>query len=211
MSRDTVQDGIKIRAVGENANILFFVGKKYEGKTYLAKHLLKKVKQYLMWDENREHDDMGTVATKLQDVILLWNMKKRKVVYQPPTEKKTQQGFNEFCLVALMLSNAVIYCEEVRLYAQPNKIPINFARLMDGGRFRGLGIWCTSRRMLRLAVEIPYNADHVFAFKQKRQKDLEALKDYIDEDMVDQIPNLPKYHFVHYVDETGTAYIHKPI
>ena len=61
---------IKIRAIGENANIVLFVGRKYYGKSYLAKTLLKNVSQYIIWDENEEYLEYGTIAVSYTHLTL---------------------------------------------------------------------------------------------------------------------------------------------
>jgi len=65
--------------------------------------------------------------------------------------------------------------------------------------------------MIGMDIEVPYNASQIFAFRQKRKGDIDALKDYLDEETADQLKEIPKRYFIHYIDESDTTYVHKPI
>uniref|UniRef100_A0A6M3LD83 ATPase domain containing protein n=1 Tax=viral metagenome TaxID=1070528 RepID=A0A6M3LD83_9ZZZZ len=209
VTADNQNQAIRIRAIGEGADICIFSGKKYEGKSYLAKKLLATVSAYLIWDEQREHGDIATVTHDLRQIVTLWNGGTKKISYQPID--KTKHNFRMFCKIAQQLTNAVIMVEEIRLYQDGKNLVPEFKRLLDSGRFRGLGIWTTSRRMHGIPVDLPYNADHIFVFKQYRPEDLDYLSKFMDGEKVQQLPTLEKYWFLHYIGDTGTTEIHKPV
>ena len=205
---NTIQ-GIQIRAIGKGADICFFAGKKYSGKSYLAKHLLNTVSRFVIWDYNFEHGKIGAITHDLKQLISLWNSGHKKIVYQP--YDRSEESFTLFVKTVKDMGNLVVLIEEVRRYATSKKITPNLQFLIDTGRHRGIGLWFTSRRMHGIAVDIPFNADHIFAFKQHRPEDLDYLSEFMNPELVQELPTLPNYWFLHYVSDEGKTYKHSPI
>ena len=204
------QKEIGITAIGQLADICFFTGKMRQGKSYLARHLLVGVSRYIVWDYNFEHTQkMGMVTHDLKQLATMWNKLSKRIIYQP--YDRSEEHFDRFIKTVSRMQNLVILIEEVRRYATAKKISKPLQFLIDTGRHRGIGLWFTSRRMHGIAVDIPFNATHIFAFKQHRPEDLAYLSQFMAPELVEKLPTLPNYYFLHYVSDTGETLIHEPI
>lgn len=201
---------IQIRAIGQLADICFFTGKMRQGKSYLAKHLLTGVTRSIVWDYNFEHTQkMGIIVHTIRELVFRWNHGIKRIIYQP--YDRSEEHFDRFIKTVSRMQNLVLLIEEVRRYATAKKISKPLQFLIDTGRHRGIGIWFTSRRMHGIAVDIPFNATHIFAFKQHRPEDLSYLSQFMNPELVEKLPTLPNYYFLHYISDTGETLIHAPI
>ena len=108
------------------------------------------------------------------------------------------------------MSNITMVVEEIERYATSYKIEQYTERIIDIGRHRGIGLFCTARRIKGTAPKILFNSDHIIAFHQRRPEDVDYLVNYVGETAF-RIRSLPEYYYVWYVDRTGETHICKPV
>jgi len=195
-------------------DIILITGKKRSGKSFFLSNLFKILVagnvRVVLYDYNWEHNEYPDVTHDLNVVSQLWSTGSRFITFRPVD--KSDIAFNQFCGAAYSLTNTVIAVEEIERYAnhwitysQPN-----LKKIIDVGRHRGLGLLATTRRILRLASDIPFNADHIFIFKQTRPQDLKYLEEWVGPE-VNQIVTLPEYSYLWYNDRLGTLTVMPPI
>lgn len=170
----------------------------------------KSNRKILIWDYNHEHI-AGTVTHLLTQILPLLADKKSNVVIFQPFDK-TPEVFAEFCRQANQCYNIVVVVEEIEhfadhyiVYTQPQ-----LKRLIDSGRHQGLGLICTSRRVMWLASDIPANLDHWFIFRVTRPQDLKYMAEWVGDDVY-KIVDMKEHAYLWYDDLTGKVTLQKPL
>lgn len=198
-------------------DIILVCGKIKSGKSVWVKDHLAKLRKakirYLIWDYNWEYDDsFGKIIHRHDQVKSYFNAQIPFIVFQPLV--KDAETFDLFCEYAGQLNNIVIICEEVSLYATSYVIPPHLKEIIDTGvHHRGLGLICTTRRVTGrqgISADIPFNAQHIIIFKQKRPQDLAYLAEFVGDGVL-AIPKLPDYHYMHYDDSDDSLKAYLPI
>lgn len=187
---------------GLNAQIVFINGKRGEGKSHFIKNYLihQLPCRFIIYDINWEYSGIPRVPTmaithSLDDVQNLYNEGKIFIVFQPLD--KTEEDFNKFCALINKMANLCVVIEEINAFCTSNKNPIQAKKLIDRGRHRGIGLICTARRSKGISPDIPFNANHIFCFRQARPEDVKYLSDYIGE-TANKLPTLKPYWFLWY-------------
>jgi len=190
-------------------DIILITGKKRSGKSYFLKHILslflRSNVRIVIWDYNWEHNG-DLICYDLNKVITGFQGQKQCIIYRP--QVKTETAINQFCEVVNRFNNIVCVIEEVPLFAgswYDRTIP-QMKVLVDTGRFRGIGLICTARRVLKLCADIPYNSDSIFIFNMERPQDIKYLAEYVgvdDATFNEKLNNLPKYGYLWYESGNG--------
>jgi len=170
-------------------DIILVTGMIRSGKsTWLRDHLDKLRKAgipYLIWDYNWEHlapTRHGAVAFDLDQLIRCFPFYSF-VVYRPRT--KTFEHFNQFCEQARKWYNYVLVIEEVEQFATPHTIPPMLKSIIDtGSHHHGIGLICTTRRIMRTNGDITSNASYIVIFKQHRPQDLTYLSQFVGNEVL---------------------------
>lgn len=195
-------------------DVILICGKRRSGKSHWLKWYLKKLElgrnRYVVWDYNWEHKPPRTgISTRsLLQITQYFNKGIPHILYQPL--KKDIKDFDLFCSTVWQLNNIIIVIEEVERYATSWTIPPHLKLIIDTGRHKGLGLITTSRRVLRLSPDIPFNADHIIIFKQHRPQDLDYLNQFVGDKRIYGIPKLPQFSYAHYRDKDASLnFYHK--
>jgi len=186
---------------GVDAQIIFINGKGGEGKSYFVKnYLVRQIPcRFIIYDLNWEYTKVEpkvcVVTHRLEDVRDYYNQGKTFIVFQPLD--KTESDFNKFCGLINKMANLCVVIEEINAFCTSNKIPPEAKRLIDRGRHLGIGIIGTARRSKGISADIPFNASHIFCFRQVRPEDVKYLGEYIGTE-ADKLKTLKKYWFLWY-------------
>jgi hypothetical protein len=189
-------------------DIVVIFGKRRSGKTVFLRHLAKHLKRYIIWDINWEHGNLGYVVHHHHFIMPEFNRGMKHLIFQPLD--KSEESFNKFCLIVFSLSNLTVIIEEIERYATVHFMPEGLKRIIDIGRHRGIGLYCTCRRAKRIHGDINFNADHIIVFAQHRPQDKYYLREWIGEKAM-QIDNLAPFHFLHYDNDYGKTVERKAV
>ena len=201
-----IQIGLSIEV--RTDDVIVIIGKRRSGKSIFFKHLLKPVSRRIIWDYNHEHGDMGYIIHYASQIPEEWKRGIVHIVYQPYT--KTLEEFESFLRICWLLNNYVLGIEEVERYATTHFMPTPLKKLIDVGRHKGIGIYATCRRVMRVNPDLPFNADHIFCFRQHRPQDIGYLKEWIGE-KAEELRNIPDYYFLHYDDRKGETFLRQKV
>lgn len=197
-------------------DIILITGKIRSGKsTWLKDHLknLEKSKiRYIIWDYNWEHVPPARTGIIISDplkIIPAFNQPIPYIIFQPTI--KDEAAFDLFCEACIELNNIVIVVEEVERFATPHVIPPHLKQIIDtGSHHRGLGLICTTRRIMRTNGDIPFNSSYIIIFKQNRPQDLKYLSEYVGEEVY-ALPKLPDYWFLVWDGGSDSLTTHRPL
>lgn len=190
----------------------FATGRIKEGKSYAVNKITANVQYLIVWDYNWEHNDKLVVHT-LGELKAVWGIratqKKVRIAFQPLD--KSPQGFEAFLNYIYTLRYVCLVIEEVRIYTIQNRTPKVLIDIVDSGRHYKIGVWATSRRAKGVAVDIPFNATHILAFRQYRPEDIKYLADFMDSQIIEDLKSKPKYWFAYFNGKTGETKLHAPL
>lgn len=181
-------------------DINLITGKKESGKSFFTKNVIFKFQRIIVWDYNHEH--IGDfITTDLKQIVPAFNSGKKHIIYRPMV--KTESQLNLFCGEVLKCNNLMCVIEEAPIFFTSwyNRTMPNAKALVDTGRFQGIGLTVTARRILKLAVDIPYNADNIIIFKMERPQDKKYLAEYVGLDKDEfsrRMDNLKEHGFMWY-------------
>ena len=185
MAGSTVQGKGLTRKISDitikpHSDIVIAIGKKLEGKSYAVNKLLSQETRLIVWDYNHEHDGKDKIrVSSLEALHAIWKnpfINTKRIAYQPP--RRRIQDFDKFIKTILTLRYLALEIEELRVYTMKNKTPDSFMELLDTGRHKNIGIFCTSRRAKGIAVDVLFNADKILAFRQHRPEDIKYLGEF---------------------------------
>jgi len=197
-------------------DIILICGKIRSGKSYFLKNRILRGlelnrRRYIIWDYNHEHTPprrTGVSIYHLKDIITRFNSGTPHIVFRPLD--KSDEAFDLFCTTVWQLNNITLIIEEVERYATSYACPPHLKQLIDTGRHKGIGIYCTSRRPQRLTNDIPSNANHLFMFKQHLPRDIDYLSQWVGEGVY-ALPKLKEYQFMHFNAVTGQLTTHRKV
>lgn len=197
-------------------DIILICGKIRSGKSYWLKDHLKNLEKskirYIIWDYNWEHEPpkrSGYIINKQEEIIPYFNHPVPYIIFRPLV--KDEANFDLFCEACNELNNIVVVVEEVERFATPHVMPPHLKMIIDtGSHHSGLGLICTTRRIMRTNGDIPFNSSYIIIFKQNRPQDLKYLSEYVGEEVY-ALPKLPDYYFLVYDSNSDSLTTHRSL
>jgi len=192
-------------------DVIAISGKRRSGKSYfLKKFLIPRLPSAVIWDYNHEYQLRNSTVLYGDPNLILKNIAKTKYIIFRPTSK-TEEDFESFCQICNRLTNTFIVVEEVERYETSWHVTPQFKMLIDTGRHKGLGLICTMRRTKRVTIDVLFNADFIFAFRQHTPQDLDYLAEFMNPQVVYKLLKLPEYWFIVYDDRQGTTTVYSKV
>lgn len=178
--------------MSENRLTLIF-GKSGEGKTTLAKKLVKGSKRVIVIDTLGEWGSKFGYDTLIQPIQLidyLITHKTYKLAFYP----KNQTDFNFACEVFFALRSIDLVIEEIDFWAKSSYIPDELSWLVRYGRHRNIRLIGIVRRSMSMPILIRSQARYIYTFKQTEPQDLEYMGLFYP--YPERIKNLPPHQYI---------------
>lgn len=197
---------------------IVLVGLPKSGKTHCLKKLiipLLKGPCWIWYPEQREDRLPDFVRAEGWQVVRSVDELPygRALIY--PRDRSIEE-FERFCERADALSNLTLIVDEAEYYVGKYKIRApSFARIVNGGRPRGVCWVAIARRPQQLHNDILHGATHVFSFAFDLPGDIELMSKWVGPKVwgflpPDQrkvayrhLPQLPQHAFVYYNKDTN--------
>lgn len=174
-------------------DISIITGNRGEGKTELAKHILRLFQAqgypvfiYDPLDEYRDFEPCRYV----------------------PKDNLSIDEFDEVASDIWNGKNCIFLIEEVEFYASAHKISLMLQRLVSLGRHRGIGLVITTRRIADVHKLICSQAKNWFIFHSFLPNELDYMEQFIGETVYKAV-SLEPYHFIYWT--RGKAQVYEPI
>lgn len=162
----------------------FIVGTTGSGKTYLAEKLLSPLPDVVIVDPKHGFEWSGTpkhgkgvVLTDFRDVVR--HEGPDPLIYRPSLAE-CAAGIPWFWVWVWHRQNTKVYVDEVAAITKPTTIPWEFARCIQMGRSRKIGVWCATQRPARVPIVILSESEHDFIFRLRNPADLKRMAEYSD-------------------------------
>ena len=191
-----------------NNEFIVILGRKNQGKTYYARHIVKDKDRVIIFDPRRQFSGCGVIVDNGEDFFryLYANRDgKFRIVYQPAPsfgdENIVKSDFKRICEPVSVMQNIYFVVDEIHLCTSPRECSNEwFINVIDAGRHRGQSLIATTLRYTGVDRDITANADRLILFRMEENADVEYCKKRIGPVAVD-LPSLPRMHYIMY--ETG--------
>lgn len=161
----------------------FIVGTTGSGKTYLASLLLRPRPDVVVIDPKHQFELTGSAHGKAVVTEDFREVVKHQgpgpLIYRPSLAE-CAQGIPWFWVWIWFRENTLVYVDEVAAITKPVTIPPDFARCIQQGRSRNIGVWCGTQRPARVPIVILSEAEHDFVFRLRNPEDLKRMAEYTD-------------------------------
>jgi hypothetical protein len=182
--------------------IVVILGKKGSGKTSYAMNELREKRRLVIFDFNREYNNLYIVTNpeKLIELLTLNYEGVFQVAYQPDATRSLDEHFDHLSKALFCMSNLTFLCEEVDLVSSAGEMPEGLQKIINYGRHRGISLIALSRRAHKVPRDLTANADRIISFAQFEPRDLRYLAEYMGEDAARRVLKLVR-------NDTGAEYL----
>lgn len=196
-----------------------FIGVNGQGKSVLFRAL---VRDYLeagcrvfFYDSEHELTEKIPKKLKIEPEIYLAYLKEKYPLLHvyTPKYRERQPRVDEFDRVVGTLFKQgrwVLAVESIEFYVPTKKdLTENVEQLLNWGRNEDMGVLATLRRPQRAHADVGSLNNNVFLFHIYSYNDLKWCRAFLPKHIVDELPDLPRRHFIHYTQDGVTR--HTPI
>lgn len=175
-----------LRAIKANERVAI-AGKTGTGKTFLAKHLTRGLRRFVLIDSKGTLDNWNTVPWDNESAKLLAEGEPVRVrVLSPIVEKPEEYRayFDAIFKAAYDAGDVTVYVDEVYAVTQ-NGIPAHLGALYTRGRELGIGVWAAMQRPTFIPLFVLSEADHLFCFFLQLEKDRRRMSEFMGEEVLE--------------------------
>lgn len=166
----------------------FIVGTTGSGKTYLARKLLSPQSDVIVvdpkhgfeWESVPKHGG-GVITSDFREVVR--HEGPAPLIYRPSLSE-CSVGIPWFWVWIWSRENTIVYVDEVSAITKPTTIPYEFARCIQMGRSKNIGVWCGTQRPARVPIVILSEAEHDFVFRLRNPADAKRMAEYTDPEIL---------------------------
>lgn len=166
---------------------VFIVGKTGSGKTTLVTILLVQVKFPVILDPKHQFSFRDVIKNfRSENEFITSDLKEAiridydiPIIYRPSiTECKA--GCPTFWEWILYRENCIVYVDEVIAVSPSVNMPYGYARAVQMGRGKNIGVWSATQRPARIPQNLLSESEHVIAFELRNPVDIKRIADYTD-------------------------------
>lgn len=163
---------------------VLFVGKTGSGKTYLAEYMSEPISRLIALDPKpslRHWERLETVTSSNHASIRALRRGENRRI-RVPDPGKGMAGWLPWLQLVWEIGDITVYIDEINLVVYPRKVPpIQFSRLYQQGRERGIGVWGATQRPVNIPLICVTEAEWIFEFRVGNKADRKLIGDYGDD------------------------------
>jgi len=182
------------------ATLIVILGPRGSGKSTLLRRIVGGRARRLTLDPLGEHDTLGDLVEidEAADLVL----RKRTGPLALRVVATSEDDGADTASVSLALRRGVFAVDEADrwLSSEPAE---PWVEHVERGRHYGVGLVLATRRPYRLWRAATANADWLYVFRSREPRDLAYLREYAGPGAVQQLEQLPPYHYVRVHCATG--------
>lgn len=191
-----------------NNEFIVILGRKNQGKTYYARHIIKDKKRVIVYDPKRQFSNCGVIVDNSVDFFKYLKANREgtfRIIYQPVSFfgeiNIIKRDFKKICKPISALKEICFVIDEINLCTSPRNYDNEwFISVIDSGRHNGQSLIATTLRYAGIDCDIRANADRLVIFRVEENTDIDYFKKRIGPVAAD-LPSLPRMHYIMY--ETG--------
>ncbi|MBA7495392.1 hypothetical protein ES702_05974 [subsurface metagenome] len=184
--------------------VSLILGKRGSGKSYLVKKILQKNKHFVVFDTLGEYTD-GVTFQELPKLLEFWEKfidKNFRLIYQPLRPK---EEFEDICRLVWACGDLTFVVEEIDTFCGSFDLPEHFAHIIQRGRHKDITLIGISQRPYGINRLLSSQAKEMCIFNTTEPRDLDYLKNYIEQGGVEQLKNLKEYQYLKWKDDGSTS------
>lgn len=193
---------------------VFIAGKTRSGKTFLAQHLLRKVKRLMVFDskgtlvnEKNEsnHWQLDEYTGQAKKDFTSGDPARVRVVIDP--RREPMEVWAEAMNDVYNAGNCILYIDELYSIVDPGSRPppIMTALWTRGAEF-GISVWGTTQRPVWVPLFALSEAEHFFIFRLSLFEDRKRVAAFTSMEVLNEIRDKHGFYY-HYVGEDKSSYI----
>lgn len=173
-----------IRNIKGNERVAI-AGKTGTGKTYLAKHLTRGLRRFVVFDSKGTLTDWNTIEwDKEAEHLLIEGEPVRARVLTPITDREqTLEYYDNIFSKILAAGDVTVYVDEAFAITE-NGVPIYLKALYTRGREFGVGVWASTQRPHGIPLFMLSEADHFFSFFLQFERDRKRMAEFMGEEVL---------------------------
>lgn len=181
------------------APALLLFGRRGQGKSFLARKLMRHQARVSVWDLMNEHAPMANFyegdLSGFENFLAASRGKRFAAARYIPTEDVAEE-FNGFCRAAFRAGNFVVVVEEAAEICSPSNLPPAFGRVIRQGRHQGLGLLATTQRLAEVSRTLTSQTDVFVGFSTTEPRDLDELRKRTSAEYVEKVRALPPHQWL---------------
>lgn len=190
--------------ITENNHVCFF-GRTRSGKTTLAKHLLSRVRQYVVLDPKHTYTD------PYAEISDAFDAKTPRQIIRVPFDNEMER-WDDVIHRVWEAGNRVLYVDEATLITPARTILPSLGRAIRTGIERGVGVWTGSQRPKDIPSVVYTETEHFFVFQLIWKDDRDKVMSFTGDRMSKLLPKVRNHDCVYYnVWEDKIAYLRPTI
>ena len=144
----------------------------------------------------------GVIVETLDELRTFWLSCYRsnfRIIYRPT--EKPQTIFPAVCDLVFLAKDMTFVVEECDTFFSGRETCDEFENVIRRGRKEGIELICVTQRPVGFGRMLTSQIDDFYIFRAKEPPDLRYFRDRLGVEVADQLPDLPRYHYL-YTDDT---------
>lgn len=184
--------------------IIFIVGRKGSGKSYLSKYLINQnyFQRVFITDKNDEYSIDGSVIFETLSDMLDW-LKNSPDDFRAICKFTDDQDYRLLFKTVYELGNNTIIIEELNFFVEVflSKEDEYFKKLVRYGRHRRIDFVGICQRSADVPRLLTSQSDTFISFQQREPRDLEYISKMFGESSAKRVSELVDYQFAQFGDQ----------
>lgn len=187
---------------------LFITGKTGSGKSFLARHLTRKIKRLVVLDGK---GTLGVPEWQLENFDDSADLGRANAEFRyravPGLKADLMDYWDSILTKCLRAGNITVYIDELYAVVPPNKTasPTLFA-CYTRGRELGLGMWASTQRPVWIPLVAMSEAEHFFVFRLQLWEDKQRLAAFMGNAVLEPVKDEHGFYYMKAVDDNVTYY-----
>ncbi|MBT9131216.1 MAG: hypothetical protein DDT42_01737 [candidate division WS2 bacterium] len=170
-------------------------GRKGQGKTTLAKNLLKKATRLIIIDPMAQCSGEGEPISSLDSFLTEITKPQFRIVY---TSTELDYEIEKLLKMIFTIGNCWLLIDEIDFFCSPAYISEDLQKIVKYGRIRRINLVFTSRRPFEVHRLVTSQASDFYVFNIIEPRDIEYLNKILPPLEAKKVPSLDKYKYINY-------------
>lgn len=193
----------KRRAMLKRPEIVVVIGRGGQGKSYLARHMLRGRDRVIAFDPKMEPDTARGryVADTRRALLDMIDARTFDVAWRG-FYTMGADAFEFGNRAALAVGNCALHWEEVDQFTPRGRLPAAAYQVVNSGRHDGVRVIACARRALRISRDLTASATRIVCFQTTEPNDIRYLEEYVGQD-ARAVRDLPPFHALDWSETEG--------
>lgn len=159
------------------------LGRGGKGKSFLARHLVRKAARLILFDPNgeAEHAAKAEVLERPDQLVNVLRYERRFRICWRGYASMGRDAFEFANRCALAAGNVTLLWDEIDRFQSPHRLPEYADVIVNAGRHKGVSVVACSRRPPQVHGDLRANASRLIVFRTVEPDDVKYLRHRIED------------------------------